>query len=448
MNSRRGVLIAGIMLSVFSVAFQTIGLATALPTLMASFGAERLYPWAFTTMISGMLIATIFSGRIADLRGPAPPMYAGFALFALGLVLGWTAPSVWIVLVARLVQGLGAGAMNLTLSVVVAHGFPPKERPKAMALVSFCWLLPAFVGPPFAAWLTHYSWRWVFASMLPLVVVAFLITLPGLKQVQASFVRGEDAVDPVAVPPTVAVTLAPSLILLAGQGLGAWSGLAAVVGIGALVWGLPKILAPSARGFGPGIPSVVLSRAVQAGAFFAAETLLLVTLQDLRGYTPFQVGWALTVGSLGWTLGSWLQAQRWLRLTRDAFVTLGAVLSAIGIIALAGFAWVDALPIGFALVAWVVAGVGMGFTMPSSAVAVMGLSEPFEQGRNQSSMQVAESVGNSVVTAISGGVFTALLLSQPTRLSYTAGLGTAALVATLAIVASRRIGLIRNDLTA
>lgn len=95
-GSRRGALIVGIMLSVFTVAFQSIGLATALPTMMNHFDAAHLYPWAFTTMVSGMLLATILTGRIADLRGPAPPMYLGFALFAVGLVLGWQAPSVWV----------------------------------------------------------------------------------------------------------------------------------------------------------------------------------------------------------------------------------------------------------------------------------------------------------------------------------------------------------------
>lgn len=443
----RVVLIVGIMLSVFTVAFQSIGLATALPTLMSYFDAGHLYPWAFTTMISGMLLATIFAGRLADKRGPALPMYLGFALFGIGLVLGWLAPTVWVVLLARLVQGLGAGALNLTLSVVVAHGFPPKERPRAMALVSFCWLLPAFIGPPFAAWLTQYSWRLVFAAMIPLVAVAFLITLRGLRQVQEGFTPGEDEVGPVAVLPTAAVTVAPSLILLAGQGLGVWSVFSAIVGVGAMVWGLPKILAPAARGFRPGVPSVVLTRAIQAGSFFAAETILLVTLQDLRGYTPFQVGWALTVGSLGWTLGSWLQAQSWVRLDRNTFITLGAALSSAGIAGLTAFAYLPALPIYAGLGAWIVAGVGMGLTMPSSAVAVMSLSSSFEQGRNQSSMQVAESVGNSIVTAVAGGIYTALLAAQPQKLSYVAGLGAAMVVSALAIVASRRIGRIRNELS-
>ena len=195
------------------------------------------------------------------------------------------------------------------------------------------------------------------------------------------------------------------------------------------------------------MPSVVLTRAIQAGSFFAAETILLVTLQDLRGYTPFQVGWALTVGSLGWTLGSWLQAQSWVRLDRNTFITLGAALSSAGIAGLTAFAYLPALPIYAGLGAWIVAGVGMGLTMPSSAVAVMSLSSSFEQGRNQSSMQVAESVGNSIVTAVAGGIYTALLAAQPQKLSYVAGLGAAMLVSALAIVASRRIGRIRNELS-
>ncbi len=182
MEQGRRTLLVGTMLAVFSIAFQSMGIATAMPTLMASFDASALYPWAFTTMISGMLAATIVSGRVADQHGPAMPMYLGFALFAAGLVLGWLAPSVWVVLLARLVQGLGAGALNLTLAVTIAHGFSAQERPKVMAIYSFCWLLPAFIGPPIAAWLTHFDWRLVFAAMLPLVALAFAITLPGVAR--------------------------------------------------------------------------------------------------------------------------------------------------------------------------------------------------------------------------------------------------------------------------
>lgn len=440
MGERRVALIAGIMLSVFSIAFVSIGLATALPTVMGSFNAEGLYPWAFTTMISGMLLATIVTGRWADLRGPAIPLYAGFVLFVIGLLLGWLAPSVWLILVSRLVQGLGAGALNLALSVTIAHAFPAHERPKVMALVSFCWLLPAFVGPPFAAWLTGFDWRLVFIAILPLVAVSLALTVPAARRVQAAFVPDDDDVAPVPILPTAAITVAPSLILLAGQQLGVWSAVSAVAGAVALAWGLRHTLAPRTRGFGPGLPSVVLSRAIQAGSFFASETIFLVTLQNLRGLDPFSVGLALTVGSVGWTAGSWLQAQSSIRLGRDAYITLGAVLSAAGIAVLVAFAWFPEVHLYWGLAGWIVAGVGMGLTMPSSAVAVMSLSTQFEQGRHQSSMQVSESVGNSVVTAVAGGIYTALLMAQPQKLSFTAALAAALVISLAAVAVSRRIG--------
>ncbi|MDO5676462.1 MAG: hypothetical protein Q4G35_03015 [Propionibacteriaceae bacterium] len=184
----------------------------------------------------------------------------------------------------------------------------------------------------------------------------------------------------------------------------------------------------------------MLARAVQAGAFFAAETILLVTLQHLRGYTPFEVGLALTIGSLGWTAGSWLQAQRWMRMRRENLITLGSSLTALGIGMLVAFAWFPQLPLLFALAGWVIGGLGMGCMMPSSAVAVMGLSSKFEQGRHQSSLQLAESVGNSVITAVAGGLYTALLVAEPARLSYTVALGATLLLSVAAIVISRRIG--------
>ena len=79
-------------------------------------------------------------------------------------------------------------------------------------------------------------------------------------------------------------------------------------------------------------------------------------------------------------------------------------------------------------------------------MAVMSLSSSFEQGRNQSSMQVAESVGNSVVTAVAGGIYTTLLLVPPQKLAYSAPLALLTVASVAAIVVSRRIGFLPNEL--
>lgn len=431
-------LIVGLALTVFTIAFETIGIATALPTMMSALHADHLYPWAFTTMSSAMMATSLIAGRFADRHGPIVPFHAGFGAFVAGLLLGWAAPDVWVLLLARVIQGVGAGALNLSLSVIIAHGFDPERRPRLMALVSMCWVLPAFIGPPASAWLTSIDWRLVFLAVVPLAVATFAITAPGARWVQSGFRPGDDTTG-VAPLPLAGLALAPSFILLAGQEtLGWWRLVFAVAGLVFLGWSLPRALAPAAWGVRAGISSVVATRALQAGAFFGAEAILLVVLQNLRGLSPHEVGLALTVGSAGWSVGAWVQSKP--LLGRTAYILLGTAFNAAGVAFLAVFAWIERIPLIVGLAGWIVAGLGMGLTMASSAVAVMSLSSQYEQGRNQSSMQVAEGVGNAVFTAIAGGIYTALLNAEPAKLSYTAALGVLVLVAVAAHLTSRRIG--------
>ena len=141
-------LLVGLLLAVFAIAFQMIGVAAALPEAMRSLDAVALYPWAFSMAVTGMLTAILVAGRHCDRHGPLVSMGLGFGAMLLGFTAGSFATDVWMLLTARLVQGLGAGAINLTLYVVIALAFPAGRRPAVLAMLSFCWVLPAFLGPP------------------------------------------------------------------------------------------------------------------------------------------------------------------------------------------------------------------------------------------------------------------------------------------------------------
>ncbi|WP_130874583.1 MFS transporter [[Pseudopropionibacterium] massiliense] len=399
-------LLVGLLLAVFAVAFQMIGVAAALPEAMRSLDAAALYPWAFSMPVMGMLASILVAGRHCDRHGPLVSMGLGFGVMFLGLIAGSFATDVWLLLAARLVQGLGAGALNLSLFVVIALAFPAGRRPAVLAMLSFCWVLPAFLGPPVSAALVAVNWRLNFAATMPLLLVAAALTWPHLKALQE---RSEPDPDAPGIAPwaVAAVAGAPALLQLAGQGFGQWSLLAGFAGVSALGLGLPKVLPPRVRSLSAGLGPIVASRALQAGAFFAGEAFLLLGLQNLKGLDTFQAGLALTIGSLGWSLGSWLQSR--MRLRRDRIITFGTCLVASGTAGIAMFlTWVE-VPLWVGVTAWTLAGCGMGLTMSSTAVATMALSGPQEQGRNSSALQVAESLGNSVMTALTGACYAMLL---------------------------------------
>ena len=399
-------LLVGLLLAVFAIAFQMIGVAAALPEAMRSLDAVALYPWAFSMTVTGMLTAILVAGRHCDRHGPLVSMGLGFGAMLLGLTAGSLATDVWMLLTARLVQGLGAGAINLTLYVVIALAFPAGRRPAVLAMLSFCWVLPAFLGPPISAALVTVNWRLNFAATIPLLLIAAALTWPHLKALQERSEPDSDA------PGTVwwavaAVAGAPALLQLAGQGLGHWSLLAAAAGLAALGLGIPKVLPPRARALRNGLGPINASRAVQTGVFYAGEAFLLLGLQNLKGLDTLQAGLALTIGSLGWSLGSWLQSR--IRLRRDRIITTGTCLVALGMAGITVFlTWVG-VPLWIGVAAWTLAGCGMGLTVSSTAVATMALSSPREQGRNSGALLVAESIGNSVMTALTGACYAVLL---------------------------------------
>ena len=91
--------------------------------------------------------------------------------FALGLLVAGLATSMWVLVVARAVQGFGAGLNIVSLYVVVGRAFPAGLRPRVFSAISSGWILPSLIGPPVAGLLAdHLSWRWVFLGVLPLLL--------------------------------------------------------------------------------------------------------------------------------------------------------------------------------------------------------------------------------------------------------------------------------------
>lgn len=449
MGTRRHVqgrsrLLVGLVLSIFGIAFEMIGVATAMPTVMRDLDAPQLYAWAFSTMVTGMLLATLLAGRVADRIGPLRPMVLGYVLFSAGLVLGTLAPNVWVLLSARFVQGLGAGALTLALFVTIALTFEGAQRATVLGALSFVWLLPAFIGPPIAAWLTLVTWRLVFSAMLPLLAIAAALALPAMRQVQARFEPAEEH-EPVQWWAVVLVASAPALIQLAGEPLGAWSAVSGVAGVAGLLIGLPKVMPRAIHLLGSGLGPVVLTRGLMAGCFFAAEAFVLLLLQNVRGLTVFEAGVSLTIGSVGWTAGSWGQSRPWLRLRRDELISLGALLCSGGLLTLTAFiAWTSS-PLWLGVFGWVIAGLGMGIMMPSTSVAIMGLSSAQEQGRNNSALQVAEGLGNALLTGLAGAIYAAAVRQTSAQTSFVWLFTVLTVVCLLALVVSRRIGPIDNE---
>ncbi len=436
----------GLCVTIVAIAFESIAVATAMPIAANDLNGLPYYAWAFSLFLIGMLLATVVSGRLCDRIGPAKPLLVGLVIFAAGLVIAGTAGHMVQLIGGRLVQGLGGGVINTAIFVCVALIFAPGQRPRVFTYISTAWVVPSFVGPPISAWLTHnLSWHWVFFAVLPLVVVGGAMLTPSLLQLMRTHREpAPSSVKPQSILAAGLVALGAAALQAAGQRLDLVAVALAVGGIAALLVGLPRLMPPGFLRLRRGLPAVILVRGLLPGAFFGGEAFVPLMLVEERGIALVLAGAALTVGAIGWTTGSWLQSQTWLRVRRDRLITLGCASVGLGLAIVALTALLPEVWFGIVGLGWVFSGLGMGLAISSTSVAVMSLSPEGEQGRNASSLNLFDALGSGIFVGLAGTLFAALHPTGNLPLTFGALLLSMSVVAVLAVFASLRIGVIRQ----
>ena len=446
-DSLRGLTI-GICMTIVAIAFESIAVATAMPVAARDLKGLPYYAWLFSLFVIGMLFATVVTGRLSDRIGPAKPLLVGLIIFSAGLVVAGTAGHMVQLTAGRLIQGLGSGVINTAIFVCVAQAYSARQRPRMFTFISTAWVLPSFIGPPVAAWLTAaFSWHWVFIAVLPLVALGGAMVLPTLLgMIRRHEQRRSDSIPkPAPLWAAALVSLAAAAIQLAGQRLN-WVALILLgVGLAGIAIGLPRLMPPGFLRLSRGLSAVIWVRGLLPGGYFGAEAFIPLMLVEQRNVPILLAGAVLTVGSIGWTTGSWLQSRHWLKIRRDRLISYGCLSVIAGLSIVAAVAIFPHLWFGLVGLGWVLGGLGMGLSISSSSLAVMTLSQPAVQGRNASSLNLFDAFGTGLFVGVSGTLFAALRPTGDPSLTFGAVLVAMVAVVLLAFGSSLRIGPVRNE---
>ena len=240
-----------------------------------------------------------------------------------------------VLIAGRLVQGLGSGAMNVAIYVCVAMAFSPRQRPKMFTYISTAWV-SAVVRRSTGVGLADA------AAELALGVLCghsarHLWRSNGLPQSAA-----HDAVAPSARTQRNQTRTVVGC-RTSGRGchvarsllVSGWTGSHSAWRLQAVwrcfLWRCPRSCHPGFLRFRRGLTQVIQTRGSLAGAFFGAEAFVPLMLVEQRAVPLLQAGVVLTVGSVGWTVGSWLQVPAMASHPARRLITLGCVSVALGL---------------------------------------------------------------------------------------------------------------------
>jgi MFS family permease len=181
----------GIILGMFGISIMQLILATAMPFIVTEIGGETLYSWVFSSyMLASLLTIPVFS-KLADLYGKKLFYLLGMGFFAVGTLYGALAPNMENLIVARVIQGLGAGMMVPVSIALISDLFPPEKRGIMIGAFSFVQLVANLLSPILGSFITkQLGWHWIFHITLVLVLVAILlVALDKTKASLAASVR-------------------------------------------------------------------------------------------------------------------------------------------------------------------------------------------------------------------------------------------------------------------
>jgi MFS family permease len=438
---QRRALTAGLVLTVTLVAFEALAVITILPLIQADLHGLSLYGWVTSAFFLGTLVGIVVAGDAVDRLGTVTPFLLGSALFAAGLTLGGLAPAMAVLVAARALQGLGAGAIPAVAYASVGRAYPEALRPRVFAVMSTAWVVPGLVGPGLSALVaTHLGWRVVFLGLLPLVVCSASLGLPALRRLDrpAAQRHPEGPGDAGAPQPPEgsrgaaapgrpqraggatgrAGRLPDALRVAAGSGL-VLAGLGAVrdaplVGAGLAAagaavgaWPLLRLLPPGTLRGRRGVPAAVLVRGLLTFAFFGTDTFVPLELTAARGRGAGYAGAAVTAATLAWTAGAWIQ-ERTARLAWGGrrLVALGFAVLALGV-ALVGAALAPAVPAPLAVVGWAVGGLGIGLAYSAISLMVLNEAAPGQKGTATAAMQLCDNLGVALGSGLGGAIVAA-----------------------------------------
>lgn len=165
-----------LLIATFLMAIEGTIVSTAMPKIVEELGGSHLYTWVISVYLLATVISTPVFGKFADLYGRRLMFTIGSVVFLIGSMASGFAQSMEQLVVFRVIQGLGAGALATIPFTIIGDLYSYEQRAKIQGWISSVWGISGIVGPLAGGILVDaVSWRWVFFMNLPFGIAAILM---------------------------------------------------------------------------------------------------------------------------------------------------------------------------------------------------------------------------------------------------------------------------------
>jgi EmrB/QacA subfamily drug resistance transporter len=402
----------GILLAMLLAAMDQTIVATALPTIGNELGDVEHLPWVVTAyLLSGTAVTPIY-GKLSDIVGRRLMLMIGVAIFIAASVLAALAPTMWVLILARFLQGLGGGGLIALAQTIVGDIVAPRERMRYQAYFAAVFVTSSIAGPVLGGFFAEkLHWSYIFWINLPLGGLALALSDRALKRLPRH--ERPHKLDLLGAFLMIVATVTLLVALSWGGGAYPWGSfqIIGLVVVSAVAWVLFvwRLLTAAE----PFVPLPVMFHQVVATAtasnFFAVGTSIALTI-----YIPiyFEAALQLTAGQSGLALiafvgGTVLGAQVAARIMAISprykrTPVVGLAVATIGMAVLAFGPELSLWPLEALLL---VTGTGLGTIFPVTTVAMQNAVPLHQLGTATAAFNFFRSLGSAIFVALFGAIF-------------------------------------------
>lgn len=301
-----------IFMTTFMTAIEGTIVSTAMPTIVSDLDGLEIMNWVVSIFLLMTAVSTPLYGKLADSIGRKPVFLFGIALFVIGSSLCGLAQNMVELILFRVIQGLGSGAVQPVAITIIADLYTLQKRAKMLGLNSGFWGVASVIAPLLGGFIVqHLSWHWVFYINVPIGIIAFLLVVFCLKEPK------HNAKSKLDLQGTIWLVILLLALMFFLQDLGEATNFVIMAILAALVIISVIIFFRSEkRAEDPIMPlSMLKDREFLAlnlitllisGVVIGFEFYIPTWMQGINGTSASIAGFAVTPSSLMWIVGSFL----------------------------------------------------------------------------------------------------------------------------------------------
>lgn len=400
------------MLATIMEIIDTTIVTVAVPHIQGSLSAGlEEATWVLTSYLVANGIVIPLTGWLTSLFGRKGLLIFSVSLFTFSSFLCGSAPTLGLLVLFRILQGIGGGPLIATSQAVLMETFPPAQQGIAMAVYGIGLMFAPIFGPVLGGWITdNYTWRWAFYINIPVGLLAiimiwvFVSDPPYLKRQRRSFAN----IDYIGLL-LLCIGLGCFQIMLDKGELEDWfaSGFIvrmAMISFASLVavvfWELrsknPIIHLRLFKDRTYALGSILIS--IHFFALLGSIVLLPVYLQSLMGYTPTKAGLVLGPGGIATMVAMFFVASLINLIDRRILIAAGACVTSYGLYTMSNFN----LQIDFHYAMWtrLIHGFGLGFIFVPLSTITLGKIDKADMGHASSLYNMLRNIGGSIGVAV------------------------------------------------